>query len=148
MNDLLWLVNHPLQGNVVGIPTSWNPDTLDGLKNRLSVGIHRILAELLHPTKPELRILRWTQTDFDWASTLGLLQGLSTSRDVLWPSDPCLSPTLQEWTWEHYRGLNLTLFTLSTGGEGSTMVFIGVRLCCGRRLGAWGPLDRPTSHAT
>jgi hypothetical protein len=29
------------------------------------------------------------------------------------------------------------------------MVFIrGVRQCCGRRLGMWGPLDRPTSHAT
>jgi hypothetical protein len=30
----------------------------------------------------------------------------------------------------------------------STVVFIGVRRCCGRRLGAWGPLDRPVSHAT
>jgi hypothetical protein len=29
------------------------------------------------------------------------------------------------------------------------MVFIGgVRWCCGQRLGAWGPLDRPASHAT
>jgi hypothetical protein len=55
--------------------------------------------------------------------------------------------TLQEWTWEHYRGLNLTLFTLST--EGSTMVFIGgVRRLCGQRLGTWAPLDRPTGHAT
>jgi hypothetical protein len=42
--------------------------------------------------------------------------------------------------------LNLTLFTLSTGG--STGVFIGVRRCCGRRLGAWGPLDRLAGHAT
>jgi hypothetical protein len=50
--------------------------------------------------------------------------------------------TLQEWTWEHYRGLNLTLFTLFAGG--STMVFIGgVRWCCGQRLGTWGPLVRP-----
>jgi hypothetical protein len=24
----------------------------------------------------------------------------------------------------------------------------GVRRCCGRRLGAWGPLDKPTGHAT
>jgi hypothetical protein len=55
--------------------------------------------------------------------------------------------TLQEWTWEHYRGRNLTLFTPSIGG--STVVFIGgVRRCCGERLGAWGPLDRPTSHPT
>jgi hypothetical protein len=29
------------------------------------------------------------------------------------------------------------------------MVFIGgVRWCCAQRLGAWGPLDRPTGHAT
>jgi hypothetical protein len=29
------------------------------------------------------------------------------------------------------------------------MVFIGVaRRCCDRRLGAWGPLDKPASHAT
>jgi hypothetical protein len=49
--------------------------------------------------------------------------------------------TLQEWTWEHYRGLNLTLFTLSA--RGSTVVFIGgVRQCYGWGLGAWGPLDR------
>jgi hypothetical protein len=45
-------------------------------------------------------------------------------------------------------GLNLTLFTLSAGG-GSTMVFIGgLRRCCGRRLGTWGPLVRPVDHAT
>jgi hypothetical protein len=43
-------------------------------------------------------------------------------------------------------GLNLTLFTLSAGG---TMVFIGgVGQCCSQRLGAWGPLIRPTDHAT
>jgi hypothetical protein len=28
------------------------------------------------------------------------------------------------------------------------MLFIGVRQCCGRRLGAWGPLDKPAGHAT
>jgi hypothetical protein len=29
------------------------------------------------------------------------------------------------------------------------MVFIGgVRRCCGQRLGTWGPIDRPTGHAT
>jgi hypothetical protein len=37
MNDLLWLVIHPLRGNVAGIPTSENPDTLEGLKSQLSV---------------------------------------------------------------------------------------------------------------
>jgi hypothetical protein len=29
------------------------------------------------------------------------------------------------------------------------MVFIGgLRRCCGQRLGAWGPLERPAGHAT
>jgi hypothetical protein len=44
-------------------------------------------------------------------------------------------------------GLNLTFFTPSA--RGSTVVFIGgVRRCSGQRLGAWGPLVRPASHAT
>jgi hypothetical protein len=54
MNDLLLVVNHPLEGNVAGIPTSQNPDTLEGLESQLSVGIRRILAELSHSTKLEL----------------------------------------------------------------------------------------------
>jgi hypothetical protein len=63
MSDLLWLANHPLRGNVVGIPTSRNPDTLEGLESQLSIGIHRILAELLHSTEPELKKLCWTWMD-------------------------------------------------------------------------------------
>jgi hypothetical protein len=39
----------------MGIPTSWNLDTLEGLESRLSIEIHRILAELPHSTKLELR---------------------------------------------------------------------------------------------
>jgi hypothetical protein len=39
----------------VGIPTSWNPDTPEGLKKTLSVGIHRISAELSHSSKLEPR---------------------------------------------------------------------------------------------
>jgi hypothetical protein len=39
----------------VGIMTSQNPDTPEGLEQRLSVGIHRIPAELLHSSKLELR---------------------------------------------------------------------------------------------
>jgi hypothetical protein len=35
MNDLLRLVNHPLRGNVVGIPASQNPNTPEGLESRL-----------------------------------------------------------------------------------------------------------------
>jgi hypothetical protein len=34
----------------VGIPTSRNPNTLEGLKSRLSVRIHRISAELPYST--------------------------------------------------------------------------------------------------
>jgi hypothetical protein len=39
----------------VGIPASQNPDTPEGLEQRLSVEIHRILAELLHSSNLELR---------------------------------------------------------------------------------------------
>jgi hypothetical protein len=58
MNDLLCLANHPLQGNVVGISTIRNPNTLEGLKNRLSIRIHKIPAELPHSTELELGKLR------------------------------------------------------------------------------------------
>jgi hypothetical protein len=60
MNDLLRLVNHPVQGNVVGIPTSQNPDTPEGLESQLSVGICRILVVLPHSTEPELKKLHRT----------------------------------------------------------------------------------------
>jgi hypothetical protein len=46
--------NRPLRGNVVGLLTRWNPDTPEGLKSQLSVGIHRILAKLMHSTELEL----------------------------------------------------------------------------------------------
>jgi hypothetical protein len=129
------LVNHPLRDNVTGIPTSRNPDTPEGLKSRLSIGIHRILEELPHSTELELRKLHRTRMDSCRASALELLRALPTSREVLRPSKPHLSlSTLQEQTWEHYRGLDLSLFILSV--EGSTMVFIErVRRCYGRRLG-------------
>jgi hypothetical protein len=148
MKDLLWLVNHPLRGNVAGTSTSRNPNTPGELERRLSIRICRILPKLPHSIEPKLGNLHWTWMDSSRASALKLLRGLPTSWEVLWPSEPHLSlSTLQEWTWEHYRGLNLTLFTLSTGG--STMVFIGgVRWCCGQRLGVWGPLVRSANHAT
>jgi hypothetical protein len=57
----------------MGILTSWNPDTPDGLDSRLSVRIHRIPAELPHSTELELRKLRQTRMDFGRASTLELL---------------------------------------------------------------------------
>jgi hypothetical protein len=48
MNDLLWLANNPLQGNVMDILTSWDPNTPKGLKSQLSIGIHRILEDVPH----------------------------------------------------------------------------------------------------
>jgi hypothetical protein len=39
----------------VGISTSQNPNTPEGLKRRLSVGIYRILADLPHSSKLESR---------------------------------------------------------------------------------------------
>jgi hypothetical protein len=42
----------------MGIPTSRDPNTPEGLKSHLFIGIHRIPAELLHLTKLELEKLR------------------------------------------------------------------------------------------
>jgi hypothetical protein len=39
----------------MGIPTSQNPDTPKGLEQRLSVEIHKIMAELPHSSKLEPR---------------------------------------------------------------------------------------------
>jgi hypothetical protein len=75
----------------MGIPTSQNPDTPEGLKSQLSVEIHRISAELPHSIELELRKLCRAQTNFGIASTLELLRGLPTSREVLRPSKPHLS---------------------------------------------------------
>jgi hypothetical protein len=91
MSDLLCLANHPLRGNVVGILTSQDPDTLEGLESWLSVRIHRIPAELPHSTELELRKLHRTLMDSSRAAALELLPGLPTSRKVLWPSELHLS---------------------------------------------------------
>jgi hypothetical protein len=149
MNDLLWLTNHPLRGNVAGIPTSQDPDTPEGIESWLSIGIHRILAKLPHSTELELRKLHQTQMDSGRASTLELLRGLLTSREFLRPLEPRLSlSTLERLILEAPWGeLHLTFFTLSTWG--STMVFIeGVRRCSDQRLGVWGPFVRPTDHVS
>jgi hypothetical protein len=73
MNDLVSLANHPLRGNVTGIPTTQNPDTPEGLESQLSVRIHRILAELLHSTELEVRKPHETRMDSGRASSLKLL---------------------------------------------------------------------------
>jgi hypothetical protein len=94
MNDLLWLANDPLWGNVVDILTSQDPDTLEGLEgleSRLSIGIRRISAKLSHSTELELRKLHQIWTDSNRASALELLWGLSTIQEVLQPSKPHLS---------------------------------------------------------
>jgi hypothetical protein len=76
---------------------------------------------------------------------LELLGGLPTCREVLRPSEPCLSLLYQEWTWEHYRKLNLTFFTLSVGG--SMGVFIGgLNWCFAQKWGSGGPLVRSASQ--
>jgi hypothetical protein len=75
----------------MGILTSWNPDTPKGLESRFSVEIHGILTELPHSTDLELRKLHRTQMDSDRAFALELLRGLTTSQDVLRPSEPRLS---------------------------------------------------------
>jgi hypothetical protein len=75
----------------VSIPTSRNPETPEGLESRLSARIHRILVELPHSTKLELKKLRRTQTDSDRASTLEFLLGLPTSWEVLRPLEPHLN---------------------------------------------------------
>jgi hypothetical protein len=149
MNDLLWLANHPLWGNVVGIPTSRDPNTTEELESRLSAGIRKILAEVPHSTDLELRKLHWTWMDSERASTLELLWGLPTSQEVLRPSEPCLSlySTKIEFGSPLGGGLNLTFFTLSVGG--STVVFIGgVRRCSSRIMGVWGPLVRAADFET
>jgi hypothetical protein len=57
----------------MGIPTSRDLNTPEGLEGCLSVGIHRILAELPHSIELELRKLHQIRTDSSRDSTLELL---------------------------------------------------------------------------
>jgi hypothetical protein len=75
----------------MGIPTSQDPDTQEGLESRLSVGIRIIVAVLPHSIEPELRKLCRTRMNSGRASMLELLRGLLTSQEVLRPSKPHLS---------------------------------------------------------
>jgi hypothetical protein len=83
--------NHPLRGNVVGILTSRDPDTLEGLESQLSIRIHKNPAELSHSTELELKKYHRIQMDFGRASVLELLRGHQISREVFRPSKPHLS---------------------------------------------------------
>jgi hypothetical protein len=58
----------------VGILTSRDPNTLEGRESRLSVRIHRIMAELPHSTKLELRKLCQPRMDSGRAFALELLR--------------------------------------------------------------------------
>jgi hypothetical protein len=57
----------------MGIPTSWNPDTPEGLESWLSVRIRRILADLLDSTELELKKPHRARMDSGRASSLELL---------------------------------------------------------------------------
>jgi hypothetical protein len=74
----------------VGIPSSRDPNTPEGLESRLSIEIRRIPAELPHSTELELKKLCRTRMDFGRASVLKLLRGLPTSQEVLRPLEPRL----------------------------------------------------------
>jgi hypothetical protein len=75
----------------MGIPTSRNLDTPEGLESQLSAEIHNILAKLLHSTEEELRKIHQTRMDSGRAFALKLLRVLPTSREVLRPSESNLS---------------------------------------------------------
>jgi hypothetical protein len=98
-------------------------------------------------TELELKKLYRTWEDSDRASALELLWGLPISLEVFQSSEPRLSLLYKEWTWKHYRKLNLTFFTLSA--ERSRRVFIGgLSRCLGQNWGSGGPLVRPAIHLT
>jgi hypothetical protein len=84
------LVNHPLRGNVEGILTSLNPDTPEGLDQRLSIRIHSGRASALEQTRAEKSCQ--TLKDFGRASVLELRGGLPIGREALRPSEPRHSP--------------------------------------------------------
>jgi hypothetical protein len=95
MNDLLWLTNHPLWGNVVGILIIQNPNTPKGLESQLSVKIRRILVELTHSTKLELRKLRRIQMDSGRASALELSEDSQQAGKFSGPQNLAFVSTLQ-----------------------------------------------------
>jgi hypothetical protein len=99
MSDLLWLANHPLRVNVVGIPTSQDLDTSEGLESWLSIRIHRIPAKIPHLTGLELGKLCRTLTGFDRVSTLELLRGLLISRDSFGDFGRSASQLSLHWLW-------------------------------------------------
>jgi hypothetical protein len=144
------IANHPLLGNVMGILTSWDPDTPEGLESQLSVRIRRIMAELPHSTELDLRKLCWTRMDSSRASMLELLWGLPISQEFLRPSERRLSlySTKIEFGSPLEGGINLTFFTPSV--RRSTWVFTGVlSQCFGWKwgLGATCQVGRPARVA-
>jgi hypothetical protein len=102
----------------VGIPTCWNPNTLEGLESRLPVRIHRILAKLPHST--------------DRASVLELWGWLPTGWEALQPSEPHHSPdkaTLSYYTKnESFARIGYCLVVY-------TVPYLGDHLCSGTQCG-------------
>jgi hypothetical protein len=119
----------------VGIPTSRNPDTLDGLEGWLSVKIRRISVELPHSNQTRARKTLSNSNGFQqsfYSRATPRTPNKSGSPPALRTSP--LSLLYKDRIWKPIvgggGGLNLTLFLLSFGG--STVVFIGgVRRCFG-----------------
>jgi hypothetical protein len=104
----------------MGIPTSRNPDTPEGLVSRLSIGIHRILAELPHSTELELKKPRRKRMDSGRASMLELLRGTP---------DKLRSPPALPTTMSH-RGRCLRSMTLEAY-DGRYLFISGCPWACG-----------------
>jgi hypothetical protein len=127
MNDLLWLPNHPLRANVMG-NTSRAPNTPEGLESRL---FDRASA------------LDRTRVQKTPSNPNGFRQSFRARATPRTPDKPGSPPALRtlplsllykEWTWEHYRKLNLTFFTPFAGR--SMGVFIGgLSQCFGWKWG-------------
>jgi hypothetical protein len=74
------------------IPTGRDIYFTQGSRARLFVRIHRILVELSHSSKLELRNPVGTRRDPDRAFVLELRGGLPIGQEALQPSELCHSP--------------------------------------------------------
>jgi hypothetical protein len=138
MNDLLWLSNHPLWGNIVGIP-----EKPGSRYTRLTRELALCLNSQNSCRAPALDRPRAQKT---LSNPNRFRQSFHARAIPRTPDKQGSPPALRtfplsllykEWTWEHYRKLNLTFSTLST--ERSMGVFIrGLSLCFGWKWGSGG----------
>jgi hypothetical protein len=116
MNGLIWLANHPLWGNVTEYPDKLESRYIRG--TRESALYRNLQNSGRAPTLDRTRAWKtlskpnWFRQSFraratSW--TVDKLESLLTLRISH------LSLLYKEWTWEHYRKLNLTFFTLFAG---------------------------------